>query len=48
MTALGTRLLAGRDGPFEPHEGVRLLTAAIEHGDAQAMSAMPSLKGAGG
>jgi hypothetical protein len=47
MTALGTRLLAARDAPFEPQEGVRLIASAIEHGDAQAMSVMATLKGAG-
>jgi prolyl 4-hydroxylase len=47
MTALGTRLLAGRDAPFEPQEGVRLIASAVERGDAQAMSVMATLKGAG-
>jgi predicted 2-oxoglutarate/Fe(II)-dependent dioxygenase YbiX len=47
MSALGTRLLAGRDAPFEPQEGVRLIASAIERGDAQAMSVMATLKAAG-
>lgn len=47
MTELGTRLLSGRDAPFEPQDGVRLIASAIEHGDAQAMSVMAALKGAG-
>jgi prolyl 4-hydroxylase len=47
MTALGTRLLAARDAPFEPQEGVRLIASAIERGDAQAMSIMATLKAAG-
>lgn len=46
-TALGTRLLVGRDAPFEPQEGVRLISLAVERGDAQAMSVMATLKGAG-
>jgi len=47
MTALGTRLLVGRDAPFEPQEGVRLIASAVERGDAQAMSVMATLKGSG-
>jgi len=47
MTALGTCLLSGRDAPFEPQEGVRLIASAVERGDAQAMSVMATLKGAG-
>ncbi|HKE42351.1 MAG TPA: 2OG-Fe(II) oxygenase [Casimicrobiaceae bacterium] len=47
MTALGTSLLVGREAPFEPQEGVRLITSAIERGDAQAMSVMATLKAAG-
>ena len=40
MTALGTILLTGRDGPFEPQEGARLIVAAAEKGEAQAISWM--------
>jgi predicted 2-oxoglutarate/Fe(II)-dependent dioxygenase YbiX len=47
MTALGTCLLNGRDGPFEPEEGVRFITSAVERRDARAMSVMATLKGAG-
>jgi len=47
MTALGTRLLIGRDAPFEPEEGAKLIASAVERGDAQAMSVMATLKGAG-
>jgi hypothetical protein len=47
MTALGTLLLTGRDAPFEPQEGARLVASAAERGDAQAMSVMATLKGAG-
>ena len=47
MTALGTLLLTGRDAPFEPEEGASLIGAAVERGDAQAMSVMATLKGAG-
>jgi prolyl 4-hydroxylase len=48
MTALGTMLLVGRDAPFEPEKGAKLVAAAVERGDAQAMSVMATLKGAGG
>ena len=47
MTALGTILLIGRDAPFEPEEGAKLIASAVERGDAQAMSVMATLKGAG-
>lgn len=47
MTALGTLLLIGRDAPFEPEEGAKLIASAVERGDAQAMSVMATLKGAG-
>jgi hypothetical protein len=47
MTTLGTELLIGRDAPFEPEEGARLIASAVERGDAQAMSVMATLKGAG-
>jgi prolyl 4-hydroxylase len=46
-TARGTALLIGRDGPFEPEEGARLIASAVEQGDAQAMAVMATLKGAG-
>lgn len=46
-TALGIRLLVGRDAPFEPERGAKLIAAAVERGDAQAMSVMATLKGAG-
>ena len=47
MTALGRLLLIGRDAPFEPEEGAKLVAFAVERGDAQAMSVMATLKGAG-
>lgn len=47
MTALGTALLVGRDAPFEPDKGATLIASAVERGDAQAMSVMATLKGAG-
>jgi hypothetical protein len=47
MTALGTLLLSGRNGTFDPDEGAKLVAAAVERGDAQAMSVMATLKGAG-
>jgi prolyl 4-hydroxylase len=46
-TARGTALLIGRDGPFEPEEGARLIASSVEQGDAQAMAVMATLKGAG-
>ena len=47
MTLLGTRLLTGRDAPFEPIEGTALISSAVERGDAQAISVMATLAGAG-
>jgi len=47
MTSLGTQLLIGRDAPFDPQGGVKLIAAAVERGDARAMSVMATLKGAG-
>lgn len=44
MTALGTRLLIGRDATFEPEEGAKLVALAVERGDAQAMSVMATLR----
>ncbi|HEX4295661.1 MAG TPA: hypothetical protein VHZ29_16110, partial [Rhizomicrobium sp.] len=46
-TARGTALLTGRDAPFEPEEGARLIASAVEQGDAQACAVMATLKGAG-
>jgi hypothetical protein len=45
--ARATRLLSGRDGPFEPEEGARLVVLAAERGDAQAMAVLATLKAAG-
>lgn len=47
MTALGSLLLTGRDAPFEPEEGARLIKSAAGQGDAQAMSVLATLTGAG-
>jgi len=47
MTALGSLLLSGRDAPFEPDDGAKLVAFAVERGDAQAMSVMATLKAAG-
>jgi hypothetical protein len=47
MRALGTLLLIGRDAPFEPEEGAKLVASAVEGGDALAMSVMATLKAAG-
>ncbi|MBV8978766.1 MAG: 2OG-Fe(II) oxygenase [Alphaproteobacteria bacterium] len=46
-TALATRLLSGREAPFEPEEGASLIRKAVEQGDAQAMAVLATLKGAG-
>src|SRR6185312_796876 len=45
--ALGTLLLTGRDAPFEPEEGARLIAAAAEKGDGQALSVLATLRAAG-
>ena len=47
MTARGSLLLSGRDAPFEPDDGAKLVAFAVERGDAQAMSVMATLKAAG-
>lgn len=44
---LGLRLLVGRNAPFDPKEGIALLTSCAERGDAEALAQMPTLKGAG-
>ncbi|MCE9522668.1 MAG: 2OG-Fe(II) oxygenase [Alphaproteobacteria bacterium] len=46
-TALGLRLLVGRQAPFEPQEGLKLLTAAAQHGEPGALAQMATLKAAG-
>ena len=46
-TSLAKRLLIGRNAPQTPAEGVVLLSAAAERGDAEALSAMATLTGAG-
>jgi prolyl 4-hydroxylase len=43
----GRRLLVGRDAPFDPQEGLRLLTFASAQGNADALSQMATLKAAG-
>ena len=45
--ALATRLLSGRDAPFQPEEGARLILAAAEKGDAQGLSVLATLRAAG-
>lgn len=45
--ALGVRLLVGRDAPFEPAQGLALLTSAASQGDAEALAQMATLKAAG-
>jgi len=44
---LGTRLLVGRDAPFEPREGLALIERAAACDDAEATSTLATLKGAG-
>lgn len=45
--ALGLRLLVGRDAPFEPKEGLALLTVAAGQGEAEALAQMATLTSAG-
>ncbi|HEY3815471.1 MAG TPA: 2OG-Fe(II) oxygenase [Caulobacteraceae bacterium] len=47
MVELGDRLLIGRDAPFEPQEGVALVTGAAERGEPTALVRMATLAGAG-
>ena len=47
MNALGARLLVGRDAPFEPQDGLALLTRAMEAGDPDATALMATLNAAG-
>jgi len=47
MRELGSRLLVGRDAPFEPREGLALIERAIERDDPGATSLLATLKGAG-
>jgi prolyl 4-hydroxylase len=47
MRDLGTRLLVGRDAPFEPQEGLALIERAAAHDDADAACLLATLKGAG-
>jgi prolyl 4-hydroxylase len=45
--ALGLRLLVGRDAPFDPQEGLSLLSAAAQQGEGAALAQMATLKAAG-
>lgn len=45
--ALGLRLLVGRGAPFNPQEGLSLLTAAAQQGEGVALAQMATLKAAG-
>jgi hypothetical protein len=47
QSALGIRLLVGRQAPFDPQQGIALLTSAAGKGDADALSQMATLKAAG-
>jgi prolyl 4-hydroxylase len=44
---LGLRLLVGRNAPFDPQEGISLLTFAASLRDGEAMAQMATLKAAG-
>lgn len=46
-SALGIRLLVGRDAPFDPQKGLSLLTNAASGGDADALTQIATLKAAG-
>jgi predicted 2-oxoglutarate/Fe(II)-dependent dioxygenase YbiX len=47
LTALGGRLLIGRDAPVDPPRGVDLLRRAMDDGDGEAAALMAVLHGAG-
>lgn len=47
MTALGVRLLAGRDAPLAPFDGAQLVVEAANKGDAGAAEIFSVLAGAG-
>jgi predicted 2-oxoglutarate/Fe(II)-dependent dioxygenase YbiX len=47
MTALGGRLLIGRDAPVDPTSGLDLLRRALDAGDGEAAALMAVLHGAG-
>ena len=47
MTALGARLLAGRDAPLAPFDGAQLVVDAASKGDAEAADIVSVLTGAG-
>jgi TPR repeat protein len=47
MTALGIRLMTGRDAPMSPFDGAQLITDAAAKGDAQAAGIVAVLAGAG-
>jgi predicted 2-oxoglutarate/Fe(II)-dependent dioxygenase YbiX len=46
-SALGLRLLVGRNAPFDPQAGISLLTSAAGRGNAAALAQMATLKAAG-
>ncbi len=46
-SALGIRLLVGRNAPFDPQAGISLLTSAAGRGDGEALAQMATLKAAG-
>lgn len=46
-SVLGIRLLVGRQAPFDPQQGISLLTSAASRGDADALAQMATLKAAG-
>lgn len=47
MTAVGDRLLIGREAPFEPQAGLGFLASAAERGSAEALNRMATLASAG-
>ena len=47
LTAIGLRLIVGKDAPFLPAEGARLLANSAQAGDAQAMEHLAVLIGGG-
>ena len=47
MTALGARLMVGRDAPFSPIDGLALLNEAAQHNDAEAWAYLAVMAAAG-
>ena len=47
QTHLGAQLLTGKGAPFSPHEGIRTLMRASDHGGAEAAAILATLTGMG-